>query len=44
VSTSPEHHAGEDWDLAMVDPSRVMPIQRLTAGAGNDRLPDWKPR
>ena len=44
VSTSPEHHEGEDWNLAIVDPSRAMPIQRLTTGAGNDRLPDWKPR
>ena len=43
VSTSPEHHEGEDWDLAIVDPSRARPIRRLTAGAGNDRLPDWKP-
>ena len=23
VSVSPEHHDGEDWDLAIVDPSRV---------------------
>lgn len=44
VSTSPEHHLGEDWDLAIVDPARVKPMQRLTTGAGNDRLPDWKPR
>lgn len=44
VSTSPEHHVGEDWDLAIVDPSRAMPTQRLTTGPGNDRLPDWKPR
>jgi len=44
VSTSPEHHDGEDWDLAIVDVSRVLPLQRLTTGAGNDRLPDWKPR
>jgi Tol biopolymer transport system component len=44
VSVSPEHHQGEDWDLAIVDPSRATPIRRLTAGAGNDRLPDWKPR
>jgi TolB protein len=44
ISTSPEHHEGEDWDLAIVDPSRSMPLQRLTTGAGNDRLPDWKPR
>ena len=43
VSISPEHHQGEDWDLAIVDPSRVTPLRRLTTGAGNDRLPDWKP-
>lgn len=43
VSISPEHHDGEDWDLAIVDRSRAMPMQRLTTGAGNDRLPDWKP-
>jgi TolB protein len=44
LSTSPQHHDGEDWDLAIADPSRAMPIQRITIGAGNDRLPDWKPR
>ena len=44
VSTSPQHHLGGDWDLAIVDPSRRMPTQRLTTGAGNDRLPDWKPK
>lgn len=44
VSTSPEHHEGEDWDLAIVDPTRERPLQRLTQGAGNDRLADWKPR
>jgi TolB protein len=44
VSTSPQHHDGEDWDLAIVDPSRQMAPQRLTTGAGNDRLPDWKPK
>jgi Tol biopolymer transport system component len=44
MSVSPEHHKGEDWDLAIVDPARVMPYTRLTTGAGNDRLPDWKPR
>jgi TolB protein len=43
ISTSPEHHAGEDWDLAIADPSRTRPVQRLTRGSGNDRLPDWKP-
>src|SRR5688500_16185453 len=44
VSVSPEHHHGEDWDLALVDPTRSAPARRLTRGAGNDRLPDWKPR
>jgi TolB protein len=44
VAVSPEHHAGEDWDLAIVDPSRQAAPQKLTTGAGNDRLPDWKPR
>ena len=41
-SVSPQHHEGEDWDLAVVaaDGSKY---QRLTTGAGNDRLPDWKP-
>jgi Tol biopolymer transport system component len=44
ISTSPEHHVGEDWDLAIVDPSRATPLRQLTRGAGNDRLPDWRPR
>lgn len=44
VSTSPQHHDGEDWDLAIIDPTRRMAPQRLTTGAGNDRLPDWKPK
>jgi len=44
LSVSPEHHEGEDWDLAIADPSRSLPFQRLTTGSGNDRLPDWKPR
>ncbi|HJU43952.1 MAG TPA: DPP IV N-terminal domain-containing protein [Vicinamibacterales bacterium] len=43
IAVSPQHHHDEDWDLAIVDRSREMPIQRLTTGAGNDRLPDWKP-
>lgn len=43
ISVSPEHHAGEDWDLAVLDPLRRTPLQKLTTGAGNDRLPDWKP-
>lgn len=44
VSISPEHHEGEDWDLAIVDPARSQPLRRLTRGAGNDRLPDWTPK
>lgn len=44
IAVSPEHHFNEDWDLAIADPSRAMPLRRLTTGAGNDRLPDWKPR
>jgi hypothetical protein len=42
-STSPEHHQGEDWDLAIADRSRTQPLQRITSGSGNDRLPDWRP-
>jgi Tol biopolymer transport system component len=44
IAVSPQHHDGENWDLAMLEPSRATPLQRLTTGAGNDRLPDWKPR
>ena len=44
ISVSPEHHDGENWDLAILDPSRATPMRRLTTGDGNDRLPDWKPR
>jgi len=44
LAVSPEHHEGENWDLAILDPSRATPMRRLTTGAGNDRLPDWKPR
>ncbi len=44
IATSPEHHEGENWDLAILDPRRATPARRLTTGAGNDRLPDWKPR
>jgi TolB protein len=44
IATSPEHHEGENWDLAILDPTRATPARRLTTGAGNDRLPDWKPR
>jgi TolB protein len=41
-SVSPEHHQGEDWDLAIAAPDGSK-YQRLTTGPGNDRLPDWKP-
>ena len=44
ASVSPAHYEGQDWDLAVMDPSRNMPYQRLTRGSGNDRLPDWKPQ
>lgn len=40
-SVSPEHHEGEDWDLAVIDVASGS-WQRLTQGHGNDRLPDWK--
>jgi Tol biopolymer transport system component len=43
VSLSPQHHEGENWDLALVstaDPGRRV---SLTTGAGNDRLADWRP-
>lgn len=41
-SVSPEHHEGENWDLAVMD-LKTGAWSRLTTGAGNDRLPDWKP-
>jgi len=41
-AVSPAHHEGEDWDLAVVD-LKTGAWARLTQGAGNDRLPDWKP-
>ncbi len=44
IGVSPAHHEGEDWDLAILDPERGTPVQKLTTGAGNDRLPDWRPR
>ncbi len=40
-SVSPEHHEGENWDLAVMD-LKTGAWMRLTQGAGNDRLPDWK--
>jgi Tol biopolymer transport system component len=43
LSVSPQHHEGEDWDLAVVPADGSRPIQKLTSGPGNDRLPDWKP-
>ena len=43
-SISPEHHQGEDWDLAVLDVHKPGHFQRLTIGAGNDRVPDWRPR
>lgn len=42
-SVSPQHHDGEDWDLAVVPADGSRPVQKLTIGPGNDRLPDWKP-
>jgi TolB protein len=43
-SVSPEHHQGEDWDLALVDATNPGPFERLTSGPGNDRVPQWRPR
>lgn len=40
-AVSPAHHEGENWDLAVID-VRSGAWTRLTQGAGNDRLPDWK--
>ena len=42
-SVSPEHHEGEDWDLAVMD-LKTRRWSRLTSGHGNDRYPDWRPR
>jgi Tol biopolymer transport system component len=42
-SVSPEHHEGEDWDLAVMDLSKPGQFTRVTAGRGNDRVPDWRP-
>jgi Tol biopolymer transport system component len=43
-SVSPEHHQGEDWDLAIIDPHKPNGgYVRLTSGPGNDRVPDWRP-
>ena len=43
LSVSPQHHEGEDWDLAIAPADGNGPVRRLTTGPGNDRLPDWKP-
>ena len=43
LSVSPQHHEGEDWDLAVVPADGSAPLRKLTTGPGNDRLPDWKP-
>ena len=43
LSVSPQHHQGEDWDLALAPADGSRPPVRLTTGPGNDRLPDWKP-
>ena len=43
LSVSPQHHEGEDWDLAIVPADGSGPPRKLTTGPGNDRLPDWKP-
>lgn len=41
-SVSPQHHQGEDWDLALYN-TKAGKFVRLTYGPGNDRLPHWKP-
>jgi len=41
-SLSPEHDAGENWDLAVVELAQPSRLIRLTKGAANDRMPDWK--
>ena len=42
-SVSPEHHQGEDWDLAVMDLGKPGQFTRVTSGPGNDRVPDWRP-
>lgn len=42
-SISPEHHRGEDWDLAIMDVRTPGQWRKLTSGRGNDRYPDWRP-
>ncbi len=43
-SVSPEHHQGEDWDLAIMDVQKPGQFTKLTSGPGNDRVPDWIPQ
>jgi Tol biopolymer transport system component len=43
LSVSPQHHDGEDWDLAVAPADGSAQLRKLTTGPGNDRLPDWKP-
>jgi len=43
LAVSPQHHEGEDWDLAVIAADGSRRLQRLTTGPGNDRLPDWRP-
>ena len=43
ISVSPEHHDGENWDLALVSTRDRTRRVAVTTGAGNDRLPDWRP-
>lgn len=43
LSVSPQHHEGEDWDLAIIPADGSAQLRKLTTGPGNDRLPDWKP-
>ena len=38
-SVSPEHHEGEDWDLAITDAARPGAITRLTSGPGQRPRP-----
>lgn len=42
-SVSPEHHEGEDWDLALMDLTGSGTFVRITSGPGNDRVPVWRP-
>ena len=41
-SISPEHHEGEDWDIALMDLTKPGRFVRVTSGPGNDRLADWR--